>query len=137
MASNEEILAWQRESPFNALLRIEVLSAADGSATLKLPYFSGVENRKANIHGGAIATLCDAAMGIAIRSARDELYALSTISMTINYVAPGTGDLTALARCTKIGRSVSFASVDVTGPDGELVASGTGVFKVLKASAGE
>ena len=134
MASEEEILAWQRQSPFNTTVGLQVVETGQGTAILRLPLAEAVENRKGNIHGGAIATLADAAMGFAIRAARDELYALSTISMTVNYLAPATGDLTATARCTKFGRSISFATVDILGADGKLVASGTGAFKVLKAS---
>lgn len=138
MASNEEIQAWQRPSPFNTTVGIQIVKSGQGASTLRLPLSELIENRKGNIHGGAIASLADAAMGNAIRSARaEELYALSTISMTINYLSPGTGDLTAEARCTKFGRSVCFASVDITGADGELVASATGAFKVIKARASD
>ncbi len=93
-----------------------------------------MENRKGNIHGGADRDARRCRHAAAIRAARDELYALSTISMTVNYLAPATGDLTATARCTKFGRSISFGSVEISGADGELVASATGSFKVLKAS---
>lgn len=130
----EDILRrWQREAPFARSLGAELVSASDGTAVMTLPLSHAVENRKGDIHGGAIATLADTSMAYAIRSAGDGLFSLSTVSLNVSYLAPGTGVLAAKALCTKFGRSTCFAVVDIAGGDGALVATATGVFRVIRA----
>ncbi|EER57739.1 conserved hypothetical protein, partial [Acidovorax delafieldii 2AN] len=54
-----------------------------------------------------------------------------TIDLTLHYVAAGTGDLIATARCERRGRSISFVRGEVRAEDGTLVALATGSFKLI------
>jgi uncharacterized protein (TIGR00369 family) len=135
MVSEDLLKAWQRPSPILAALGIEFVAAADGGAVIALPFRTEIENKKGNVHGGVLATLADIAMGQAVRSARDGLFSVATVSLSINYLAPGKGDLTATGKCTKFGASLCFAESEIIDADGQVVATATGVFKLLKPSA--
>lgn len=132
MPPEDVVRGWQRWAPFISNLKIELVEMQEGRAVLALPFSHTVENRKGNIHGGAIASLADVAMGQAIRAAQEGLFSLSTVNMNVSYLAPGAGDLTAHARCTRMGGTMAFAEVDIVSGDGALAATATGVFRVLR-----
>ena len=99
---------------------------SDGAATVVLhaderhvnPHWSG--------HGGAIATLCDTAMGEAVFSAGAE--SPVTIEMKVTYLEPGApGDLVARARVRKRGRRITIVEAEVT-QDDDLVAHAIATF---------
>lgn len=55
-----------------------------------------------------------------------ELLGGSTVSLTVNFVAAARGqDLRAVARTVRRGRSLCFSEVEVTDPDGRVVATGS------------
>jgi uncharacterized protein (TIGR00369 family) len=72
------------------------------------------------VHGGAIATLVDAV---------DLDARVATISMTINYLAPGVGDLLGRGTVTRGGRSLSFVEAEVTDSAGHVVCRATATFR--------
>jgi uncharacterized protein (TIGR00369 family) len=82
------------------------------------------------VHGGAIATLIDVAMGRAFGSglARDETPV--TIEMKVNYLEPGRpGELVATARVLRRGRRFTVVHAEVVQvDDGETLAEAIGTF---------
>ena len=103
----------------------------DGRSRLLLPFKPEICNRKGDIHGGASAALVDLAMSLAIRSQTDGVAGLSTISMTINYLDPGQGALTATGKVTKFGRTIAIAEAQVHAEDGSLVVQASGAFRLI------
>ncbi len=91
-------------------------------------------NFAGSVHGGVIATLLDVACGYSgLRSLPDETAGLATVMLTTSYHAgSGPGTLTATGQVTGGGRSIFFASAEVRGADGALLASGQGAFKRAK-----
>jgi len=80
------------------------------------------------VHGGAIASLIDAAGDFAVIAAvgRD----VPTIDLRVDYLRPASaGALTATARTVRVGRSVAVADIDVVDESGTQIAIGRGVFK--------
>lgn len=119
-------LAFIPQSPMNALLGIRVIDIGDDRAELLLPYRPELTTLADVSHGGAIATLLDvvgAAAAWADDSRPDQVVG-STVSLTINYLAPARGtDITGVGTVTRRGRSLCF--VDVTAATGgTIVATG-------------
>ena len=120
-------------APFIDFLGVRVLQQGhDGVETL-LPSRSVLENRKGDIHGGALATLLDTTLGMAARTDLDERAASSTLSLTVNYLSAARGELICSARCIRKGRSIRFVEGQVTDQKGEVVATAVATFKVFAA----
>ena len=90
-------------------------------------------NYAGSLHGGVIATLLDVACGYSgLRSVSDGAAGLAaTLTLTVSYHAGATeGVLRASGRVTGGGRSIFFASGEVVAPDGRLIATGQGAYKL-------
>ena len=89
-------------------------------------------NRGGAVHGGLLATLCDFAVGHAVRAQADDISGAVTVSLTIDYLTgahPGAW-LQAHAKVEKLGGRLAFADCSVTADDRE-VARARAVFSVL------
>ncbi|MGE3245995.1 MAG: PaaI family thioesterase [Beijerinckiaceae bacterium] len=82
-------------------------------------------------HGGLVATLADAAMGGAARSALAAQNTVVTVTMQTSYFAPAKGRLEAEAHVVKRTRALVFAECEVRNGAGDAVARSSGVFRVL------
>ena len=74
------------------------------------------------LHGGVVAGLIDATgcyLLIALLAQR-----VSTANLVVDYLRPAHGDMVAVARVVKIGRRICNITVEVTGADGKLAATG-------------
>jgi uncharacterized protein (TIGR00369 family) len=118
--------------PFYHLLGLEAGQDADGNAIAKLGYDSENTNRKGDVHGGAIMSLADVAMGLAIRAGVKDISLLSTVSMTISFVKVGQGDLIGRGRLVRAGRSLAFATAEVLDAEQEVVATAQGTFRLIR-----
>jgi uncharacterized protein (TIGR00369 family) len=118
---------WQHSVLFNAHLGIDFVSWEPGAVTARMPFDARFTAHESIFHGGVVATLIDTTGSGAVISGHDfDLGSrLTTVSMTVNYlsVAPGE-DLVAEGVCTRRGRSLNFARVEVRGAQGKLVAEG-------------
>lgn len=101
------------------------------TAQVRMGFQPDQANSRGEVHGGAIATLLDCALAAAARAHDPAAYGVATIDLTLHYVAAGSGDLIATARCERRGRSISFARGEVRAADGTLVALATGTFKLM------
>jgi uncharacterized protein (TIGR00369 family) len=76
-------------------------------------------------HGGAIAGLLDAALGVSCLSAVcEEGRIVSTVSLNVNYLSPAKlGDeLVAHAKVVKAGRRIIYTECELSNDSGELIA---------------
>lgn len=105
---------------------------ADG-VRLVMPFDERLTNDGKEYHGGAIAALIDTAGASAVWAGHDFDRGLraSTVSMTVNYLGRGSGDLVADARCTKRGRDLAFAEIAVADRAGSTVAGGSLVYRIV------
>ena len=87
-------------------------------------------NPAGTVHGGAIATLVDVAMGRAVGSMIDEGERPVTIEMKLNYLEPGRpGALVAVAEVRRRGRLFTVVQAEVVQvEDGETLAEAMGTF---------
>jgi uncharacterized protein (TIGR00369 family) len=123
--------------PFWATLGIEVDTVlAPGQVVLRLPMRPPLGTRRPDVlHGGAIATLIDAAAGAAAISqfGADEDYAgLATVDLNVTYLNAATTDVTAEGRILRASRALAFMQVDVRTEDGTHIASGRATYTIVR-----
>lgn len=119
--------------PFAMLLGIEVDSAEPGHAVLSMKLRDDLMRNNGIAHGGAIATLIDSAMAIAIMAQLAEGERTVTVDLTIHYLRPiSEGTARASARVVRAGRRVITVSAELFGNDGKLAA--TAISTYLRSS---
>jgi acyl-CoA thioesterase len=74
--------------PFAKLLGIEVDSVEPGHAVLSMKLRDDLMRNNGIAHGGAIATLIDSSMAIAIMALLEENERTVTVDLTIHYLRP-------------------------------------------------
>jgi len=120
---------WNR-CPYYQLLGMAIRSAGDGGAVLDLRAGPSLHQAYGTVHGGAIAGLVDAAMGIAIISALGPEEGCATIEMKLNYTAPATaGTIRAEGEVLSLGRRLVTARAEARDAEGRLVSAGQGTFQ--------
>jgi uncharacterized protein (TIGR00369 family) len=126
-------IASLEQSPFSAILGLKVESVSAGAAVVRMPFNLRLLNDggpDVPIHGGAIASLADFAACAAIWT-MPETKRSATISMTVNYTAPGIqSDLVAHARVRSKGKRVASIVVEIHDQAGVLVADALVTYKI-------
>ena len=117
---------------FTEYVGANVTESSGGRAVVTLDAAENHSNRHGTVHGGAVATLVDTAMGAAVFSEFDGEQAPVTIEMKVTYLEPAhIGVLTATAQVRRAGKRITIVETEVTGSDGELVAHGIGTFTTV------
>jgi uncharacterized protein (TIGR00369 family) len=91
-------------------------------------------NPRGTIHGGITATMLDTAGGLtaSLSEDPDSVMPALTLTLTINYVCAVTsGRLRAVGGVTGGGRKTKFVDCELRDDAGTLIATSTGVFKLL------
>jgi acyl-CoA thioesterase len=108
---------------FPTLVGIEIDSVDNGRAQLSIDVTEKHLQLQNIMHGGAIATLIDTAVAIAIIGASPPGARFTTIEMKINYLSPvREGRVVADARLIRDGRTIVVAECDVVDSSGKLAA---------------
>src|SRR5438270_13600410 len=108
------------DTGFRALTGVTITDYGDGRARAVLDADDRHLNGHGTVHGGAIATLCDAAMGSAVAAAGAE--GPVTVEMKVTYLRPGErGQVVAVAEVLKRGKRVIVVDAYAT-QEGETVA---------------
>lgn len=102
-----------------------------GRAKLRLDGRPELQNSRGEIHGGVVASLLDAAMGVAVRSACSDGEGATTVSLTVNYVQPGRGPLWGMGKVVRVGRTLASTEATVIDESGRVVAHGVGTMRIL------
>lgn len=92
-------------------------------------------NPRGTIHGGVSAIMLDTASGLTASLSEDASATMPalTLSLSINYVsAVSSGQLRAIGRVTGGGRSTKFVDCEIRDEMGTLVATSTGVFRLIR-----
>ena len=122
--------------PFNKFLGVRVGLIERGHVELELPFRDELigDPVKQAMHGGVIATLADAAGGMAVWGAVENPAArVSTIDLRIDYLRPGRAEtLVAEALTVRVGRSVGVTDMRLFHPSarGDIIATGKGVYAI-------
>ena len=128
------ILDWMKNrNPFWSLLGMELMEVKKGWARVRLPYDEKLTNALGLVHGGAIFSPADSAVGMALVGliGRDE--SISTLEMKINYLKPVKGRaIMAEAKIVHKGTQTAIGDVDVKDDNDALVAKGLATYAIFK-----
>lgn len=118
-------------------LGIVVDEAERGRVRLRLPMRDALGTRRPDVmHGGAIASLIDAAAGAAtstLRQPDDETWTgQATTDMNVTFLNAATGDVVAESNVLRSSRSLAFVGVEVRSEDGTLVAAGRATYTIIR-----
>ncbi len=110
----------ERDS-FARLLDIEIHEAADGQSYVSMPLTEHTANALGNVHGGVFFSLADMAFATASNSEGSLSVA---VEASIQYMAPvkSEGRLEARGKKIRETRRLGFYRIEITRPDGDLVA---------------
>jgi uncharacterized protein (TIGR00369 family) len=91
--------AWISCAPFERLLNMKIVEASDGMATLTMPFFLDFAQGGGLMHGGALVSLADTAVVMAIKSLVPPQTHFATTSLKSKFLCPvKEGVVTAKAR---------------------------------------
>ncbi|WP_300650281.1 PaaI family thioesterase [Pseudomonas sp.] len=125
---NEPVEEVGKSSAFGRLLGLEIVTAAGGEAVLRLSMHDGLRNLHGKLHGGALFSLIDSAMGQASHSLTDGTPSSVTLECKVNYIRPvSEGDLLCRAWLLHSGRRTQVIEAEVHQGD-KLVAKAQATF---------
>ena len=110
--------------PFNKLLGIHVQRLHSDGLTIECKLRPDLMNLAGVLHGGVLATLADAAVGIALQRHFGGARPITTVELKINYLRPvSEGKVRARARLLKVGTKIGVGSVEMKNASGKIVAA--------------
>lgn len=118
-------------SNFWGLLGMRVERLEEGKAVVVLPVTEKLLQLYGVVHGGAIASLIDSAVGAAVNGVLAPGQQAATVEMNVNYLLPVTeGRLVAVATILQQGKRIIVGSVEVRDDGGRMVACGRATYIV-------
>lgn len=110
-------------SPFYQLLGMKILEIQDGKCRIEMPFRKKLTHPYRIVHGGAIASLADSAVAMALISLVKPTDRITTIEFKINFFTPvSQGKLMAKAKIIHKGSKTAVGDVEVLNEKGKLVA---------------
>ncbi|UQY36299.1 PaaI family thioesterase [Pseudomonas fulva] len=120
-----------KSSAFGRLLGLKIVKAEAGEAIIALSMHDGLRNLHGKLHGGALFSLIDTAMGQASHSLTDGEPSSVTLECKVNYIRGVTeGDLSCRAWVVHAGRRTQVIEAEVHQHD-KLVAKAQATFACL------
>lgn len=118
---------------FREHLGIEIEERGDGRARASFRPQEEHLNDGGIVHGGALATLADCAMGSAVASTLEDGQAPLTVEAKINYLEPGSeGVIVADAEVKRKGKRFTVLEAEIYQKDsGEHIAFATATFTTV------
>lgn len=125
---NQELI---EENPFIPYVGIQIATFEEGNVVTELPIAPFLLNRNGVVHGGVFATMLDTTIALTARSNCGFL--VSTINLNINYLANiSSGKLIATSKILQQGYRFIIAEGQITDENGNVLATGSGTFKILR-----
>ena len=129
--TTEDLAALVEGSPFYRWSGMRVTASEKGSVTVSLDLGEHHGNLQGFAHGGVLATLADAAMGLSVRSAMEPGRRHVTIELGVHYLRPvRTGAVSATGRAIRVGRDVAYAEATIADGRGTELARASGTYSV-------
>jgi uncharacterized protein (TIGR00369 family) len=120
------------QSPYFSLLSMEIKDLKWGSCILEVKLEGKHLQPFGFVHGGAIASVMDAAAFWAVFPQVKKGMGLTTVEVKVNYLAPvQQGKLVAQGRCIKMGKTIALGEAMINNDKGGLVAHGTATMMVV------
>jgi acyl-CoA thioesterase len=124
------------ESPFWQMMKINIRSTGPGQAELSMPIEEKHIQLAGVVHGGAIASLIDSAVAVAVWELDTPKTGITTIELKVNYLAPVLpGDeLVAKAEIIHSGKKIVVGTVETRNQKGKMIAYGIATYMVFNNS---
>jgi uncharacterized protein (TIGR00369 family) len=114
-------------SPIGRLLGIALTEIHEGEAKFEMTVRPHHYNSVGTVQGGVLATMADAAMGIAFGSLLDETEKFATMEFQINFISPVIeGKIQALGKIVHAGKRTGLIECEIRTADGKLIAKAFG-----------
>ena len=121
------------KQPYWKLLGIELLDVKKGWAKLRLPFSGELVHPYGIVHGGAIFSLADSAVAMALLGLVEKDERFTTVEMKINYVSAfKKGEIVAEARIFNKGSRIALGEVDIRNEQGHLIARSMATYMITK-----
>lgn len=121
------------KQPYWNLLGIKLIDIKKGWAKLSLPFSEKLIQPYGAVHGGAIFSLADSALSMALIGLTKKEERFTTLEMKINYVSPfNGGEITAEAKIIDEVREAVVGDVTIIDEKGRLIAKSIGTYFILK-----
>ncbi len=125
--------AWISCAPFERLLNMKIVEASDGMATLTMPFLIDLAQGGGLMHGGALVSLADTAVVMAIKSLVPPQTHFATISLESKFLYPvKEGVVTAKARVVDRKAETLRGQATVYDEGQRPVLEFSSVFKIAK-----
>jgi acyl-CoA thioesterase len=122
---------WISCAPFEKLLGLDIVEAKDGRAYLTMPFVYQLAQGQGMAHGGAIVTLADTAVAMAIKSILPPDSRFGTISLKAEFLGPVThGILSARAEVAPPENRQVQGQAVVSDEEGRQVMRFSAMFKL-------
>lgn len=121
---------------FGATLELRPIEASLERLIFAMPLREWMLNPAGGIHGGALATLLDSAMTLAVIARLDRSKIATTTTLTTHFVRPLVADgseVLAVAEVLYCGRTHATAHARLTDAQGRLAAHGDAAFAIVAA----
>ena len=124
---------WIACAPFEEYLDMLIEEAADGRAVLTMPFKVKHAQGKGLMHGGAVTSLADTAVAMAIKSLLPEGSHFATVEMSLQFHAPiRSGTVRAVATVTARDERTIKGEAEIFTEEGTKAATFRSVFKVKR-----
>lgn len=111
-------------APISQLIGLEVQPGEVGTAEVFLNVSERMHNPMGVVHGGVIALLADATMGIAFGRTLEEQHSFATVEMKTSYIRPvKESRLRASANLIQRGLRIGFLDCRIEDSRGRLIAT--------------
>jgi len=131
----EKVRALTNRSPYYRLLGMDVTEIKEGESRIQMPFRQELTHPYEIMHGGAIASLADSAVALALISLVEREERITTIEFKINFFVPiAKGNLTGHAKIIHKGSSTAVGDVEVTDETGKLVAKVIATYSIKRGS---
>jgi len=129
--------AWKADtfpSPATKTLGIKIVELGEGRSLVEMMVDSHVHNMSGTMHGGIMADIADAAMGIAVSTTISPEEDFTTMEFKISFYRPHIkGLLKAEGIVAKRGKRVAFTEAVLTNEHKQIVAKANGTWLFLTA----
>lgn len=124
---------WIALAPFEEYLGMHIEEAANGKAVLSMPFRAAHCQGAGLMHGGAVTSLADTSLAIAIKTMLPEGTHFATIEMGVTFHAPVRwGTVRAFAEvCSRSERDIA-GQVEILTEDGVKAATFRAVFRIKR-----
>ena len=130
-----EMESWISCAPFERLLHMEIVEAAEGRAVLTMPFLIDLAQGAGLMHGGALVSLADTAVVMAIKSLVPPESHFATISLETKFLYPvKQGIVTAKAQVEPGEGRILQGQATVCNEKGRAVLEFTSIFKMARDS---